>query len=297
MNKIVCTIAWLCIAAMAGAQTDTTVTNSPDTVKVGGFIIIKKNKSGTTDTLASGKHHYTIDINIGHDNDNDNDSTSSKDKHHNISTNYFIFDLGFAGLRDNTNYGSAEAASYLHTTNINEPAFTKNDLKLNRGKTSNVNIWLFMQKLNVTKHVVNLKYGLGLEMYNFRYDKNISYNKDPAYIFRDSVDFSKNKLYAAYATVPFMLNFNTTPERRRGFSFSAGVSAGYLIGSRTKQVSDERGKQKLHGDFDLSPWRLAYIAELGIGPVRLYGTYSFNTLHDRGLQQYPYAVGVRFSNW
>ena len=154
-----------------------------------------------------------------------------------------------------------------------------------------------MQKLNLTHHVVNLKYGLGLEMYNFRYENNISYSKNPVYIFRDTVNFSKDKVYASYLTVPLMLNINATPDRKRGFSFSAGFSAGYRVGTHTKQKSSARGKQKLAGDFDLDPWRLAYIAELGIGPIRLYGSYSINALQQDAVVQYPYAVGIRFSNW
>jgi len=49
----------------------------------------------------------------------------------------------------------------------------------------------------------------------------------------------------------------------------------------------------------LSPFRTALIGELGIGPVKLYGSYSLNTLHDSytRLEQYPFAVGIRFSNW
>ena len=96
-----------------------------------------------------------------------------------------------------------------------------------------------------------------------------------------------------------MLNVNTTPHRKNGFSFSLGASAGYLIDSRNKQISGERGKQKYHGSFDLQPWRVATITELGLGPVRLYGSYSLNALHQAstGLDQFPYAVGLRFSNW
>ena len=154
-----------------------------------------------------------------------------------------------------------------------------------------------MQRLNITKGVVNLKYGLGLEMFNYRYENNISYHKKPAYIFRDSIDFSKNKLYAGYITVPFMVNLNTHPGQKKGLSISAGVSAGYLVASRNKQISDERGKTKTRGDFDLEQFRLAYIGELALGPIRLFGSYSINPLHQNGLKQYPYSMGIRFSNW
>jgi hypothetical protein len=49
----------------------------------------------------------------------------------------------------------------------------------------------------------------------------------------------------------------------------------------------------------MEPWRLAAIAEVGLGPVRLYGSYSLNTLQKNNtrLEQYPYAVGIRLSNW
>jgi hypothetical protein len=94
-----------------------------------------------------------------------------------------------------------------------------------------------------------------------------------------------------------MINVNTQPGRKKGLSFSAGVSAGYLLASRNKQISNNRGKVKIKSDFDLEPFRLAYIGELGIGAVRLFGSYSMRPLHGRGIKQYPYSLGLRFSNW
>lgn len=289
MKRIFYTAAALLLTAAGFAQTDTTGKSDPDTIRVGNFVIIKKDKDGNSSSSTSDpdKHVY-VDINVWPKN--------GYIKHRsNISTNWMIFDLGFANVRDETEYGSPEANAYLNAQG--GAPFTKGDLSLRTSKSSNVNIWLFMQKINVSKHVLNLKYGLGVEMYNYRYENDITYHKSPAYIFRDTVSFSKNKLYVGYITVPFMLNINASPDRRRGFSFSAGVSAGYKIESRNKQISNERGKQKIKGNFDLDPWRLAGIVEAGLGPVRLYGSYSFNTLHQAGLQQYPYAVGIRFSNW
>ena len=94
-----------------------------------------------------------------------------------------------------------------------------------------------------------------------------------------------------------MVNLTTHPGQKKGLSFSAGVSAGYLVASRNKQISDERGKIKTRGDFDLEQFRLAYIGELALGPVRLFGSYSMQPLHENGLKQYPYSMGIRFSNW
>ncbi len=260
----------------------------PDTIHVGNFIIIKRNKNGD----ANNEHGRTFSITIrSHSHEYDTVVVTHKSA---FSTNWFIFDLGFANYTDKTNYNSVTGDPYLNTSASGKP-FSKSDLKLIT-KSSNVNIWLFMQKLNITKNVINLKYGLGLEMFNFRYDNNISYNKTPAYIFRDSISFSKDKLYTGYATVPMMLNINPFPDKKR-ISLSFGASAGYLLGSHTKQKSDEKGKTKVHGDFDLNQWRFAYVGELALGPVRLFGSYSINPLHNHTLMQYPYSVGIRFSNW
>lgn len=266
--------------------TDFNTQNAGDSIVVGNFVIVRKNKNS---------HNIGSSVNITID--NDTYKISHKRKQSNISTNWIIFDLGFTNFRDNTNYITAQTMGYLNPVN---GALNKNSFALNTGKSSNFNLWFFMQKLNITKHVLNLKYGLGLEMYNFRYNQNISFRDNPTpNVYIDDISFSKNKLYAEYLTVPLMLNVNTTPHRKNGFSFSLGASAGYLIDSRNKQISGERGKQKYHGSFDLQPWRVATITELGLGPVRLYGSYSLNALHQAstGLDQFPYAVGLRFSNW
>ncbi len=287
MKRLVYAGAIMLIAVSGFAQTDTTQTT--DTVKVGNFIIIKKNKGNTVDTDRERIEQTQVYR-----------TERRYRRRNNVSTNWFIFDLGFTNLRDNTNYPSAQGGSFFRTLRAADGPVNENSYKLINGKSSNVNIWFFMQKLNLISHVVNLKYGLGLEMYNFRYDTRLSYRNDPQpHVFNDSIGFTKNKLYVEYLTVPFMININTTPDSRRGLSFSGGISAGYLTNSRNKQVSGERGKQKYRGDFNFEPWRFAAIAELGLGPVRLYGTYSLNRLQKEvtRVEQYPYAVGIRFSNW
>lgn len=285
MKRIYIALAALLVAGAGFAQTDSSrsnegsTANGADTIKVGNFIIIKKSRDN-----ASGRPATEVSI------------ERKPYKPSKISTNWWIFDLGFANVNDKTNYAGAEAQGFLRSAgNAGKPG--KDDLKLKANKSSNVNIWVVMQRLSLVKGYVNLKYGLGLEMFNFRYENSIRYNKTPNYIYKDSISFSKNKLYAGYATVPFMLNINTSPGRKKGLSISAGISAGYLVGSHTKEVSSERGKEKTKGDLGLEKFRLAYVGELGIGPIRLFGSYSLRRLHQTGLEQYPYSLGIRFSNW
>ncbi|MCW3106550.1 MAG: hypothetical protein JWQ09_1056 [Segetibacter sp.] len=279
------TMAALLVAGASFAQTDSTkqnadsTTNRVDTIKVGNFIIIKKSRDNAG-------NRATTNISI----------ERKSYKPTKISTNWWIFDLGFANVNDKTNYAGTDAQNFLRSVGPGgKPG--KDDLKLRASKSSNVNIWIVMQRLNLAKGYLNLKYGLGFEMFNFRYENSIRYNKSPNYIYKDSISFSKDKLYAGYATVPFMLNLNTSPGRKKGLSISAGISAGYLVGSHTKEISKERGKEKTKGDLGLEKFRLAYVGELGIGPIRLFGSYSLTKLHEIGLEQYPYSLGIRFSNW
>ena len=291
MRKLFTLMAMAIFCTTANAQEDTTgkVSDQIDTIRVGNMIIIK-DKSKTDDDKS-----INTRISIGR---------NKKRKLSNVSTNWGIVDLGFANYDDQTNYGST--GSYLY----NRPGTTplgKGDFKLRTGKSVNVNIWFFMQRLNVVKHHVNLKYGLGLELNNYRYKSAISYKEQNPFspsstfspiIFRDSIRFSKNKLAADYVTVPFMLNFSTNPAyENKGLSVSVGVSAGYLYSQRNKQVSDERGKQKNKGDYDLERFKFSYIGELGLGPVRLYGSYTPKSMYKNGLDMRPYNLGIRLSNW
>jgi hypothetical protein len=226
-------------------------------------------------------------------------------KESNISTSSLIFDIGFSNWTDKTNYAQAQ-----NDKNLVGSDWSANDFKLKTVKSVNVNIWFFMQRMNLIKHYVNLKYGLGLELNNYRFKNNISFNEgginpfNPSqniphpFVFKDTVNFSKDKLAADYVTIPLMLNFRTNPNYSdKGISISGGVSMGYLYSSRNKQKSDARGKERNRGDYDLQQWKFSYVGELGLGPVHLYGSYSPRSIFKNDLNFTPYTIGLRLSNW
>lgn len=289
MKKSILILTMVCIAGSGFAQTDSTqVADKSDTVRIGGMIILKRGNP-------EDKKHVTVTV-----------GNRKHEDHSNISTSSFVFDIGFANWTDKTNYSNAIASNTL----VGNPEIGARDFKLRTGKSVNVNIWFVMQRMNLIKHVVNLKYGLGLELNNYRFKNNISFNEggmnpynpaqniSHAFVFRDSIGFSKNKLAADYVTVPLMLNFRTNPNyNNKGLSLSAGVSMGYLYSSRNKQKSNERGKEKNRGDYDLDKWKFSYVGELGLGPVHLYGSYSPKSIFKNDLNFTPYNIGLRLSNW
>ncbi|MBV8254501.1 MAG: outer membrane beta-barrel protein [Chitinophaga sp.] len=282
-------------------------TTAADTIQIKGLIIIKAKND-------KGRNSYKFY--------NDTAYTRNKLKK-NLQTRFFVFDLGFNNYIDRSDYSGATYVNYfdfpsqntLQTANRSysygavglatlaprspgEP-LTPSEFKLITGKSINVNIWLIEQRLNITKHKLNLLYALGLEMNNYRYARSITYKPGyPTTIVRDTVNFSKNKLFAEYVTVPVMLNFNSNPARpSRAFQASFGVTGGYLLKSRTKQISEERGKVRKTDDFNLNKWRFGLASELGYGPVKLYANFALTALHDYGLQQYPFSIGLRLNGF
>lgn len=274
-------------AALAGfGQTDTTRSNEgSDTIKIGSMTIIKKRDGSTTtiDSQSGSKHWHT-----------------GKRKPKRLETSWLNLDFGFNNFQDETDYTSPEAKEYARATRPGEPDFKGSDFNLRTGKSINTNIWIFRQRYGMTNdRKLKLTYGLYLETNNYRFDTELktSYKKgsDP-YVWRDSISFSKNKLALDYVTVPLMIGFDTRPGKG-GFSISAGVSMGYLYSSRNKQISNERGKVKYKGNFDIEPWKFQYIGEVGFGPIKLYASYAPTTMYERGLVHKPYNVGLRFGDW
>ena len=219
----------------------------------------------------------------------------------NIETNWFIFDLGFANFIDKSPTLYWLAANPNSLPFYPGPVMSPENFTLNNKRSTNVNIWVVAQKLNLYQHKINLKYGLGVEMFNFRFDKPISFREDiVTNIKMDVVSFTKNKLLVKYLTVPVQINFSPNPTNKKAFYASIGMSVGYLWNAKNKQISGERGKEKFRGNFNLNDWRFATIGELGVGAVRLYGSFANSNLFNKNqsfVDMQPFAVGLRFSKF
>jgi Outer membrane protein beta-barrel domain len=281
MNRLIFLAAGLCLALCGTAQTDTTrhITDTAghpnDTLHVGNLLIIRNGKPDWDNPQYFRIHRHR----------------NWSDRPSKVSTDWVILDLGIAYYNDQTNYSSTAAQKFA-------PGATRNWFNLNDGKSVDVNIWLFMQRFSLIKNIVNLKWGLGLELNNYRYEENIRYLINPTSVIIDTINYTKDKLAVDYFTVPLMLNFNFTPHRRRNpYGFSIGASAGYRYSSRQKFKSHEFGKQKTFNDFDLQPWKISYVAELELGWVKFYGSYAVKSMFSDGLNQIPYTVGIRLGAW
>ena len=137
MKKAILILTVLCSSITTFAQQDTLevakdslkVVRDNDTIRIGGMIILKKkNESDKRVVVTVGNKRKEKDNNF-------------------LSTSSWIFDIGFSNWTDKTNYSDATADGLL-VNRPGAPELSANDLKLKSGKSVNVNIWLFMQKMN-----------------------------------------------------------------------------------------------------------------------------------------------------
>jgi hypothetical protein len=296
------------IAVLATKKDTIVVRAKNDTIQIGSMLIVKKEeaeKPAFKTVIKIG------DLSYGNPKDGENgwfkgdlkktriEINRAPKKLKNIETNWWIFDLGFANFIDkspNLMWLAANPNALPYG-----PVMSPENFSLNNRKSTNVNIWVVTQKLNIYQHKINLKYGLGVEMFNFRFDKPISFREDITNNVKyDVVSFTKNKLLVKYLTVPVQFNFSPNPTNKKAFYASIGMSAGYLWNAKNKQISGERGKEKFRGNFNLNDWRFATIGELGVGALRLYGSFANSNLFNNNqsyIDMQPFAVGLRFSKF
>jgi hypothetical protein len=134
MKKTVLACIALSITFICAAQTDTTKKDKADTIKIGGIIIIKQGDKNDTS-----RNKKVIISN-----------RNRKRKLTNLSTNWWIVDVGFANFHDKTDYASVAAQQFA-------PGSTKDWFELRTGKSVNVNIWAFMQKIKPCKALFKFK--------------------------------------------------------------------------------------------------------------------------------------------
>ncbi len=206
-----------------------------------------------------------------------------------------MMDLGLNVLDDKTNYQSMGVKNYMHV-----PANQQNGslFNLRQWKSINVNVYPVMCRFRLLKtsgQKIYFSTGLGLQLYNFRYEQPIDYSKNH-YVSLDTISIGKNKLGMDYLNIPLMFTFKSKVGKKDWLVYGAGLTEGYLISSWTKQVSGARGKVKVHDGFDFADFNTCVTAEIGLeDKFRFYASYQLTSMYKNDLDQHPFSFGVRIS--
>jgi len=209
--------------------------------------------------------------------------------------NYAIVDLGLNLLMDHTNYSGAAARNLLEVpTNMQN----KSLFDLRTWKSVNVNIYPWMVRFKALKtrnQRIYISSGIGLQLYNFRYESPLTWTRNPVGVIMDTVSFKKDKLALNYLSVPLMFTFKTRLRKDNWLVYGTGLSEGFLVESWTKQESGARGKVKVFDQFGLNQFSTCFTAEIGIeGEFRLFFTYQLTSMFQSALDQHPLCIGFRF---
>ena len=227
-----------------------------------------------TDAPNMGKHNH---------NDNDNDKNKAKKaKKKDVRTRWVLLGLGINNYLQN---GS------LNLTN--EAA----NLDLNQGKSLNWELGAFRQRINLVKHYLNIDWGLNFDFNHYNFDKNITLNPDTDVVAITQLNESlkKTTFNTSFVKIPLMLRLNTNPNyKNKSLRIGAGGYASYLLGSRTKVVTSSKKTTTTREDFNLNKLRYGINAELGLGPITLYGNYALNGMFEagKGPELNPLSIGI-----
>jgi len=162
------------------------------------------------------------------------------------------------------------------------------------------NLNLLEHKFNIAHEYFGITTGLGFSFTSVALKNNyvLVDSPDSLYAFMDTVNnYSKNKLKAAYLTVPLLLEFNTNLDSDKSFYLAAGVVGGVRLTSKTKRKGDLNGDKftlKNKGTYSLNPFKLDAVARLGYGDFGVFANYSLLPLFDNGKTSvvYPLTFGL-----
>lgn len=174
-------------------------------------------------------------------------------------------------------------------------------LELNYARSLNFNLNLLEKGVKIVGDNFKITSGFGFQFNHYTFDNNITLSKDstPIYAYTDTlVKFDKNKLNVAYATIPLMFTFDSNPLSDNSFHLSAGVVAGYRIGTKYKQhfsIDDDKYKRKTKANYNLLPYNLSARASIGYGDFNIYATYSLTEFFNKneGPVLHPFTLGIR----
>lgn len=184
----------------------------------------------------------------------------------------------------------------------NQSMIMKDDLAymdLKQARSWNVNINFLQYSLGFGTDKAGLVTGMGIEFNDYHFSSETTLKNDNGVTKVDSsfVDFnvSKSKLSTTYFTVPLLLEFQIPAGHHRLY-VSGGIIGGVRLGSHTKVVYNDGGKEKKKNrdDFNLSTFRYGLTTRVGYRGLRLFANYYPTSLFekDKGPELYPFSLGL-----
>ena len=165
------------------------------------------------------------------------------------------------------------------------------------------NLNILEHKFNIAREYFGVTTGLGFSFTSVAFKNNyvLNHTADTLNAFIDTVNaYSKNKLKAAYLTVPLLLEFNSNINAKKSFYLAAGVVGGVRLTSKVKRKGEFDGKEfteKHKGTYALNSFKLDAALRLGYSDFGVFANYSLLPLFDIGKTTavYPLTFGLSYN--
>jgi hypothetical protein len=235
------------------------------------------------------KKKYNISVSFGDENNVrhrrnrdtiNTDSNSNKGRFMGGIT-FTRVDLGFSKLIDNGSFSLTPENDFL-------------DYKAGKTSTVSFDVLQFGYRFNQ-----NFKVYLagGFDWTLIRLKNDITLQNEPQNLgfLEEDIHFDKNRFSSSYVHIPLNFEFRTKEnDNGKRFYFVIGPEIGFLLNGKIKQISDERGKQKIKDDYHFQPFRYGGAVRLGYGGLGIFTKYYVNDMFDspaqKGLRNMSFGI-------
>ena len=276
MKRLILTAMIVAVAGIGFAQ-DTTTTTTTTTVKNGDTTKVTTVEKKVLVKFSFGKRKAKVDSVR---------KAKAGKPGFNFGITFSRFDIGLTTLVDNGSFTLSPQNQFL---------------SYKQWKTSNVGFDLVQFGYRFDNHFKMYISG-GLDWTLIRLRDNITIQKGGSSLtyINDNVEFSKNRFSSSYLRIPLSFEFRTSEfSNGKRFRFVAGPEIGLLMGGRVKQISEERGKQKIDDDYHFTKMRYGAFARLGYGSGGIFAKYYFNDMFENspeqeGLKNFSFGLTLGF---
>jgi hypothetical protein len=190
-------------------------------------------------------------------------------------------DLGFSRLIDNGSFSLTPTNDFLDYRGSKTSTFSFDVLQYGYRFNQNFKIYLAG--------------GFDWTLIRLKKDITIQNNTTDLSYIDETVKFSKNRFSNSYVHIP--LNFEIrTKENDNGkrFYFVFGPEIGFLLNGKIKQISDERGKEKIKDDYHFQPFRYGGVVRIAYGSLGIFTKYYASDMFDspaqKGLKNMSFGI-------
>lgn len=281
MKRVLLTAMMCAVASLSFAQkTTTTTTVTTTTVIKNDTTVIK------TDTTVVKENTTRFKLSFGDRQRRRDSLKAAAERKERFNFNVVLrFDLGLTTLVDNGSFTLSPQNEFL---------------RYRSWKSSNVGFELVQFGYRFSKNFkMSLAGGFDWTLLRLRENITIQKNTPTLTYVVDNINYSKNRLSSTYLRVPVGFEFRTNENSDgKRFTWIVGPEAGVLLGGRVKQISEEKGKQKIDDDYHFTKLRYGAFTRLSYGSTGIYAKYYMNDMFENSPAQEGlknFAVGFTFA--